>query len=257
MIYIAFLVFTFLVLGIAFYQWQYIVIFSPTYYRNDDLAKNYEILSLITDDGVELEGVISEPSDATQTLLVFNGRAHDSVGLINKLCEAYPTIRIITFNYRSYGRSQGKASEKKLLKDSLKIAEIIQKYYGDFSVLAYSIGTNLASFLASQHKVNTLFLIAPFHSLAFLIKNKIGLDLKIILRYKFHTAKYIKSVPTPVYIFASIHDEIVDIKSTRALKPFIKSLVYYKELEGIRHDNLMFDAQIITKINEVLDEKNI
>jgi len=257
MIYIAFLVFTLLVLGIALYQWQYFMIFSSTYYRKDDLAKNCEILSLTTDDGVELEGVIYEPADATQTLLVFNGRSHDSVGLIDKLSQSYSTIRIITFNYRSYGRSKGRASEKNLLKDSLKIAEIVQKHYGDFSVLAYSIGTNIASFLASKHRVKRLILIAPFHSLESLMKSKVGINVRMILRYKLHTANYMTSVTAPVYLFASIHDEIIDIQSTRDLQAFMKSLVFTQELEGIGHEKLMFDTHIVQKINEVLDEKII
>ena len=46
MIYIVFLLFIFLILIIAAYQWQYFMIFSPTYYRNGDLGKDCEILSV-------------------------------------------------------------------------------------------------------------------------------------------------------------------------------------------------------------------
>ena len=73
MIYIAFLFFTFLIIVFAFYQWQYFVIFSPKYFREGELSSSCEILSITTDDGIELEGVVYEPSDAKNTLLFFGG----------------------------------------------------------------------------------------------------------------------------------------------------------------------------------------
>ncbi len=127
MIYIAFLLFTFLIILFALYQWQYFLIFSPRYFRDSELSSNCEILSIITDDGVELEGVVYEPSDAKNTLLFFGGREHDSVGLIDRLALNFKDSRIITFNYRSYGRSAGVVNEKNILNDALKIAEIVQK----------------------------------------------------------------------------------------------------------------------------------
>jgi len=253
MIYIAFFVFTFFVLWIAFYQWQYFMVFSPTYYRSDDFdANDFEILSIITDDGVELEGVIYEPWNATQTLLVFGGRNHDSVGLIKKLSQAYPKVTIVTFNYRSYGKSQGKASEKNLLNDSLKIAELLQKNYGDFSVLGFSLGANIATYLASKHPVQRLFLIGAFDSLAAVVKNKIGFHLR--LRYTFDTLAYMKNVAAPTYLFASRSDEVIHIENTRTIKPFVRFLVHYEEFEAISHEKLLFEAKIVQRINKALHE---
>ena len=254
MIYIAFLVFTFFILTIAFYEWQYFMIFSPTYYRKSDLGKDCELLSIKTDDGVELEGVVYEPLVATQTLLVFNGRYHDSVGLINKLASTYPNIRLITFNYRSYGRSQGRASEKNLLQDSVKIAKIVQKHYGDFSVLGFSLGTNFASFIATKHPIKSLFLVGAFDSLAGLVKNKIGLNLSLFFRYKFDTLAYIKTINVPIYLFSSKEDEVIHIKNVRILKENVKYLAHYEELDGVNHDNLMFHTDIVKKINRILDD---
>ncbi len=253
MIYIAFLVFTFFVLWIAFYQWQYFMVFAPTYYRSDDFDTNdFEILSIVSDDGVELEGVIYEPWNATQTLLVFGGRNHDSVGLIKKLSLAYPKVTIVTFNYRSYGKSQGKANEQNLLNDSLKIAELIQKNYGNFSVLGFSLGATIATYVASKHPVQRLFLIGVFDSLTAVVKHKIGFYLR--LRYKFDTLSYMKNVAVPTYIFASLSDEVINIENTRAIKPFVKFLTHYEEFENISHKKLLFEEKVVQRINRALNE---
>ena len=97
MIYIIFLFITAIILAIGFYQWQYFLIFSPSMYRDEELDDNFELLSVITDDGIELEGVVYEPTDLyrklptiNSTLLFFAGRSHDSVGLIKRLSTMFP-----------------------------------------------------------------------------------------------------------------------------------------------------------------------
>jgi len=257
MIYIVFLVFTFLVLSIVFYQGQYFLIFSPTYYRKEKLGADCEMLSIMSDDGIELEGVVYEPWNATQTLLVFTGRKHDSVGLIEKLSLAYPKVCIVTFNYRSYGKSQGRANEKNLLKDSLKIGQMVQKHYGDFAVLGFSLGAHVATYLASQQKVKALFLIGAFDSFPALLKSKIGIDVSKIVRYELNTEKYMKEVALPTYIFASKDDEVVDAQNVRVLKDSVKFLAHFEETSGVRHDKLMFDERIVKQINKVFDDKKI
>ena len=106
MIYTSFLLLTFIVIAFVFYQMQYFMFFTPTYYRSTELDDRFEMLSVTVDDGVELEGVVHTPKEFSSTLLFFAGRSYDAVGVIEKISLAYPDIRIITFNYRSYGRSE-------------------------------------------------------------------------------------------------------------------------------------------------------
>jgi len=259
MIYIAFLFFTFLILILAFYQWQYHMIFSPVYYRNEKMCKNCELISVVTDDGIELEGVVYEPQTVTNTLLIFVGRHHDGVGLINKLSLCYPNVRIIVFNYRSYGKSKGVASEKNLLRDGVKIAELIQKNYGDFYILGFSLGSNIGAYVASKHKVKALFLVGAFDSIASLAKSKFVdrgffpmIKLSKVFRYKFITKFYVKDVDADTYLFVSRDDETTYIENARELKKHIKNLGDYMELDGLSHKELFCDKRVTNKINELI-----
>ena len=164
MIYLAYLFFTFIILVLALYQLQHFLVFKPTYYREEELDEEFELLKVVCDDGIELEGVVYEPTDLYRklptiesTMLFFGGNKHDTVGLIHKLSAAFPHTRIITFNYRSYGKSGGVVSEKNILADGLKIAGLVQKNYGDFYVLGFSLGSIVASYIASVQKVKGLF----------------------------------------------------------------------------------------------------
>ena len=252
MIYVVFLIFTFAILSFAFYQWQFFMVFSPTYYRSGELGDEFEILSITTEDGVELEGVVYEPQHPRATLLFFAGRSHDGVGLIDRLASFYPDVRIISFNYRSYGRSGGNISEKNLLNDGVHIAKLVQKNYGDFYLLGFSIGSSIVSFVATKVKTKGVFLIGAFDSIISLAKHKYKFVPSQFLRYRFETIKYVKDIDAKTYLFVSRDDEITYIDNARKLKNSIKNLEFYKEFDNLSHKELLWHEDIIEKINGVL-----
>ncbi|MFK5937418.1 MAG: alpha/beta hydrolase [Sulfurimonas sp.] len=236
------------------------MIFSPTYYRDGDICEQCEMLSLISDDGIELEGVMYEPSNASNTILFFVGRSNDAVGFIGKLSQAYPKSRIITFNYRSYGKSQGRASEKNLLSDALEIATFVEKKYDEFYLVGFSIGSNVAAYVASNRNVKALFLLGAFDSIASLARSKFVdrsffpmINLSKLFRYQFRTANYVKEVKADTYLFVSKDDETTYIQNARDLKDSVKNLVYYKEFENLSHKELLCFDTVVEKINEVID----
>jgi pimeloyl-ACP methyl ester carboxylesterase len=252
MIYVVFLIFTFAILSFAFYQWQFFMVFSPTYYRSGELGDEFEILSITTEDGVELEGVVYEPQHPRATLLFFAGRSHDGVGLIDRLASFYPDVRIISFNYRSYGRSGGNISEKNLLNDGVHIAKLVQKNYGDFYLLGFSIGSSIVSFVATKVKTKGVFLIGAFDSIISLAKHKYKFVPSQFLRYRFETIKYVKDIDAKTYLFVSRDDEITYIDNARKLKNSIKNLEFYKEFDNLSHKELLWHEDVIEKINGVL-----
>jgi len=258
MIYIIFLCITLFILLVVFYQCQYFMIFSPTYIKERSLCEKCELLSIESDDGVTLEGVVYEPLNAVDTLLVFVGRSHDAVALINKLAQTYPNVRIVTFNYRGYGKSEGSVNEKNILSDGLKIAQLVEKHYGDFYLLGFSLGANIAALIAKEMRVKGVFLIGAFDSIGSLSKEKYSklCCIEKMIRYKFPTVEYVKKVDATTYLFASRDDETVYIKNTRNLMEAIKNLAEYVELDGLTHKELLWDKRVTDKINRIIDEKH-
>jgi alpha/beta superfamily hydrolase len=253
MIYIAFIIFTLLILLFAFYQWQYFMIFSPQYYREEPLCDRCSILSMQSDDGVVLEGAVYEPKDPIATLVVFVGRSHDAVALINRLADIYTKCRIITFNYRGYGKSQGRADEKTLLQDGVKIAQLVKKNYGEFYLLGFSIGSSIAAYVATKVAPKALFLVGAFDSIASLAKVKYGMNFSFLLRYKFETVKYVRDCSVPTYLFVSKDDQITYIENARRVRDNIVNLVLYKEFLGLLHKELLWDRELIDDIQGVLN----
>jgi len=259
MIYAIFITIIILILAFAFYQMQFFMVFKPTFYRGEELDEDFELLSITTDDGVELEGVVYEPRElyrklpsVDKTLLFFGGRSHDTVGLIKRLSTMFPHARIITFNYRSYGKSGGYVTEKNIYEDGLKIAQLVKKNYGDFYLLGFSIGSSVAAFIASKMEVNGVFLVGVFDSIAKLAKEKYGRCISWILRYKFDNTKLVKHIDAKTYVFVSRDDEITYINNSRNLKNYVKNLTLYRELDDLKHKELLWDKKVVEDIDKVL-----
>jgi len=260
MIYIAFILFTLLILFIAFYQWQFYMVFTPTYYRESELPKNVSLLYVHTQDGCELEGALYEPENPRATLLFFAGRSHDAVALMGKLRSHYSEYRLLTFNYRSYGKSQGKITEKNLYADALEIAKLVKKNYGDFYILGFSLGSAVAAYVASKYESRGVFLIGSFDSLASLAQGKFvtrgffpNIDLSFLFRYKLPVAEFMSHVDVPSALFVSKSDEITYIENARKLQKSIKNLYYYEEFDTLSHKELLWDERVVGKIKELID----
>jgi len=247
-----FLIFTLFIIIFVLYQMQYFVVFSPRYFRDEEMDESCETLSITSDDGVELEGVIYKREDAKNTILFFGGREQDSVGLINRLAQKYTNSTIITFNYRSYGRSKGSLTEQNIFSDALKISKIIQNNYGDFYILGYSLGASVGLYVASKMQSRGVFLVGAFDSLASLAKQMFKVNLSWFLKYKFDNLQFLKTVDAKVYVFTSRDDEVVSTLSSVNLKKGVKNLVLFKEFDGLNHRDLFWSEKLSQEINNIL-----
>ncbi|MFT5660938.1 MAG: pimeloyl-ACP methyl ester carboxylesterase, partial [Sulfurimonas sp.] len=192
-------------------------------------------------------------------LLFFGGRSHDAVGLIKRLSMLYPKQRIVTFNYRSYGKSGGTANEKNIFKDGVQVANAVQKNYGNFYILGFSLGSSVSAYVASKVKCSGVFLVGSFDTIASLAREKFVersifpmIDLSNIFRYKFDNKKHVQGIDAPTYLFVSRDDETTYIQNARKLKECIKNLIFYKEYDDLSHKELLWDENVIKKINGVM-----
>ena len=232
------------VLGLFLYfRWQYATLFHPKLYREDTFDERFRFLSVTSEDGLKLEGCIFEPKSYKSTLLYFGGRGQDSVGLLPKLSRCYPDFRIVTFNYRGYGKSEGKPDERHILKDALLVYEKVKKNFGEVEPVGYSLGCAVASYVAANTDLQKLFLIAPFASLKSLVQDVHGFTLPL-LRYSFETCIYLTQTAAKVHIFVSRDDNIVPIKNVRRLLKCVKPELFL-ELDGLNHVEILCNEKVI------------
>lgn len=255
MIYFLFLVFTLFVVVLFVYQWQYFLVFSPVFIEERKGCNGCEEVIIETQGGIKLEAMIYAPAKPKATLLFFLGRSDDAVALLPKIAQLYQEYRIVVYNYRGYGKSEGTITEKALLEDGARVAEVVMKNYEDVWFVGFSLGASIASYAAAKIAPKGLFLLGAFDSLDALAKAKYPFLPKLVIRYHFNTQTFLSSVTTRIVLYASKYDRLVPIQHSRALQQALKQEDKYFEYESLEHKELLWDEEIVRSIDGEIYER--
>jgi fermentation-respiration switch protein FrsA (DUF1100 family) len=175
----------------------------------------YEDLFLETEDGVRLHGWYIPHHGSQQTLLFFHGNAGNishrgaSVKIFHRL-----GLNVLIFDYRGYGKSQGKPDENGLYKDARAAWRYLTDERGveqeDVILFGRSLGGAVAAELAAEVQPGGLILESTFSS-AKDVANALFpvLSRLVILRYDFNTAAHVRRVASPLLVLHSPDDEII------------------------------------------------
>ena len=185
---------------------------------------------------------------------------HGNAGSINswgEIASIYTRLHYDVFmpDYRGYGKSEGKIkSEKQLFGDIQAVYDSLKTKYDESKIiiLGHSIGTGLATKIASANHPKLLILQAPFYSLADLAKHIYPVIPTFILKYKFESNKYIQQCTMPIVIFHGKQDEIIDYHSSIKLKELIKKSDTLITLDGTGHNGISSNPQYLYELMKIL-----
>ena len=119
-------------------------------------------------------------------------------------------------------------------------------------VLGYSIGTGLASKLASTNKPKLLILQAPYYNLTDMMKQRFSFIPTFILKYKFATNEYLKNCKMPVTIFHGNSDEVIYYGSSLKLKEEFKKQDTLITLNGQGHNGMTENEEYKIELTKIL-----
>ncbi|MEY4541836.1 MAG: hypothetical protein RLZZ306_3593 [Bacteroidota bacterium] len=127
---------------------------------------------------------------------------------------------ILMIDYRQFGKSTGKLSEKALHSDAAYVYEWAKKRFPENQIIVYgrSLGTGIATRLAANSKPKMLLLETPYFNLGDVVNSYFPLiPYNAILKYQFHTDLYIKQVRCPIHFFHGTKDRVVPYESSLKL----------------------------------------
>lgn len=147
---------------------------------------------------------------------------------------------LLVYDFRGYGKSNGSISESNFYQDARYIYEQLANDYGEDRIVVYgrSIGTAIATKVASEHNPKQLILESPYYSMPDLVKNIFPFIPTFLLRYKFRTDKMIISVKCPITIFHGTLDEVIYYGSTLKLEKLLKDEDSIVPIIGGHHNDL-------------------
>lgn len=175
----------------------------------------YEDVALQTRDGTSLHGWYIPNTDSKRVLLFFHGNAGnishrgESVAIFHRL-----GLNIFIFDYRGYGQSGGKPSEKGLYEDArtawryLTESKAFHKH--DIIIFGRSLGGVIATHLAAEVDPGVLIVESTFSSARDMASFVFPVIFYVVpLRFQFNSAERIQQVRSPVLILHSPEDEII------------------------------------------------
>jgi len=242
------------------YVFQEKLIFFPQKLEHDytfHFAPNFEEVNIRTDDKINLHGLLFKSDHSKGLIFYLHGNA-GSLKSWGKVAQAYTNLNYDVFllDYRGYGKSESCISSEAQLFQDIQVAySEMLKHYSEarISVLGYSIGTGLATKLASTNQPKMLILQAPFFSLTDMMKHTYPIVPTCLLKYKFETNDYIKACKMPIVIFHGDQDRVIYYKSSLKLKDEIKSTDTLITLKGQGHNGMTDNPVYRDEIEKILN----
>lgn len=159
-------------------------------------------------EGAKLKGLYRNEGEHAPLILYFGGNADDAREFV-RVTRPLQGYNIMTLNYRGYVESSGKPSEKALYEDALAQYDAFGKGK-NVIVVGRSLGTGVATYVASKREVKGLILITPYDSILSMAKERYPyFPMDILLKHPFEAVKYIPSVRAPISLFEVEHDTTI------------------------------------------------
>lgn len=232
-------------LSVAIYFFQELFIFKPEKLA-PDFRFQYDIpfkeLFFDTAPGVRINGLHFYREHPKGLILYFHGNTRSIKGWARYARDFYRyDYDVILLDYRGFGKSTGKRSEKDMLQDMQIIYEQLEKQYGEAHLIVYgrSLGSGFAAKLASDNHPRYLILDAPYYNFRKVIERFLPvLPVRWVLRYNLRTDKWIRVVACPVYIIHGTKDRLIPIHHSEALQQLNPKKIILIRIHGGRHNNL-------------------
>lgn len=198
--------------------------------------------SIIMHDGTMLNALLFKADRPKGVILYLhgNGGSLDSWGWV---AQTYTGLNYDVFmlDYRGYGKSEGTIQhEIQLHEDVQTVYDQLLKQYSEnqIIVLGYSIGSGLASKVASANNPRLLILQAPYYSIVDEMKQRFPIFPAFILQYPLDNSSHLKSCSMPVVIFHGDLDQVISYQSSLKLQKEFKSGDQLIMLHGAGHNGM-------------------
>lgn len=180
-------------------------------------------VSITATDGVRLHGWrVPGGAGPVRPLAIYFGGNAEEVSWVLEFAEIFAGWDLALVNYRGYGLSAGKPSENALLRDALTVYDHFVGQpdidSGDVAVIGRSLGSGVATYLASRRPVRGALLIAPFDSITEVARHLYPfLPVRLVLGDLYDSAALAPSITAPLRMIVASRDEVIPARHSRRL----------------------------------------
>lgn len=254
------------VISVLLYYLQDYFLFKPEklpkdfnfYYENQTVSE----YNIETRDGAVINGLHFSVEKPLGVVLYLKGNSKSIKGW-GKFAVDFTrnNYDVIMVDYRGFGKSTGKRSQKAIKHDLQFIYNKIREKVSEKYIIIYgrSMGSGFATKLASMNSPKMLVLDAPYYSLTKVTGRYMPfMPLSIILKYPMPTYKWLKYVKCPIYIIHGTKDKLIPFSSSVKLSQVNPKLTRLHPIIDGGHKNLNnFESyhKILTEIIKSKEQK--
>lgn len=220
-------------------------------YDQEFVEKSYKVAN-----GIDLNTLLFKADSSLNKLVFYIHGNAENLTTAGGIAPIYLNqgYDLFVYDYRGYGKSDGAIhSEEELFNDVQTLYTELSQAYEEknITIVGYSIGSGVASWLAANNAPNKLILQAPYYSMKDMMRSKFPILPTFLLRYPLETNERLKEVKCPIYIFHGDKDKSIPYRSSLKLKKEISD-IHLTRLTGMGHTGFSQNQTYRTKLSEIL-----
>lgn len=250
-----------LVLTVVVYFVQDKFIFKPEKLSADFQFKYdapFRELFFEPEQNVRINGLHFHREKPKGLILYFHGNTRSIKGWAKYAKDFYRyDYDVVLIDYRGFGKSTGKRSEKDMLADTQFVYNTLLQEYPEHHIIVYgrSIGSGFAAKIASDNKPRYLILDAPYYNFTKVVERFLPiLPIRFVLRYQLRTDKWIRHINCHAYIIHGTKDWLIPIRHSENLQKINPRKITLIRIHGGGHNNLPSFPEYHNFVRDILQE---
>lgn len=221
-----------------------------------NFGEKFEEVTIPSFDGKQLHGLLFKTSNPKGLIFYLHGNA-GTVDDWGNNASIYTDLGydIFFLDYRGFGKSEGEIENQEQIYNDISIAyDSVTTHYKskEIILIGYSIGTGLASYLATVKNSNKLILQAPYYNFLEFSTGRAPYFPDFLKKFQFETNQYIVKVKAPIYLFHGNQDQLISVSNSQRLKKIIKPNDQLFILDGEDHIGINDNYDFQQHLKEIL-----
>ncbi len=225
----------------------YVAVCAVVFFRQRSMIyfpQAFEGGTVLALDGGARVGVTLQEQPGPSAVIYFGGNAEAVGDSLPELQAAFPGQALYLMHYRGYGATAGEPSEAGLFADAQALYEYVRARHPQVTLVGRSLGSGIATRLASLKPVDRLVLVTPYDSMAGAASHHFPwLPVRLLLRDRYDSASHAAKVNAPTTILAAERDEVIPRASSETLyRSFRPGLATFHVVPGVGHNDISLRA---------------
>lgn len=239
-----------LLLLLSLYLLQRHMIYQPT----PLLAHDFQTVE-VKHQGQTTEALLTHAAQQ-HAIIYLGGNAENVIYAAADFNQSLPTHSTYLMKYRGYAGASGQATEDNLYADVLALYDAIRVKHTSISVIGRSLGSGVATYLATEREVQQLILITPFDSITAVAQKLLPMfPVSWLLQDRFDSHSRAGLIQNQTLVIVAEQDQVIHQQHSDALiEALSNSPLQVKRIQA-GHNDLDFDGSYFTTIQQFLSSQ--